>query len=147
MLDPIQAVDWQAHRKDPSAHHKADYRTAGGSGKTTFIQATIDQPDTLDETFLRFLHVHAGWAPNGIKILTVKIDTGESSTYSVTYQIRTTTTDASPVTIATVATSASLEAETSVLINDVVVAGSYIYAILPATDINQLGLEVNFDII
>jgi hypothetical protein len=147
MLDRIGVVDWQAHKADPSAHHKADYRSGGGGGKTKPVQATIDQPDLLAVRFLRLLHVHADWAPNGIKLLTVKIDTGESSTYSVTFQIRTTTTDASPVTIATVATSASLEAETSVLTNAIVDAGSYVYAILPATDLNQLGLEFNFDII
>ena len=140
------AVDLYSHIKDPSAHHKADYRTFGGGDRPWTVQADIDQPDLLGTALVRMLHAHSDWAPNGLTVLTVKIDTGESSTYSVTFQVRTDPT-ASPTTIATVATSASLEAETSVLTNNVVRVGDYIYASLPATDINKLGLEVNFTII
>lgn len=147
---PLQrrdAIDLQAHKKDPFAHHNSHFGSSGGTGGTDFAQMTIDQPDILAESFVRILHVHADWAPQGIEVKTVLLDTGESSTYEVTYQIRTTTTDASPTTIATIATSASLLAETSVLENSVVGVGEYIYAILPATDLNQLGLEVNYQII
>jgi len=147
MLNRPDAVDWLAHKKDPSAHHRADFQTTGGSGKTKTVQADVDQPDLLGTALVRLIHAHSDWAPNGLQLLTVKIDTGESSTYSVTFQIRTDPTDASPVTVATVATAASLEAETSVLTNDIVAVGSYVYATLPATDVNKLGLEVNFDII
>lgn len=149
VLDRIRelAIDLYSHIKDPSAHHKADYRSLGGSGQTKSVQADIDQPDLLGTALVRMLHAHSDWAPNGLKLLTVKIDTGESSTYSVTFQVRTDPTDGSPTTIATVATSASLEAETSVLTNDIVGVGDYIYASLPATDVNKLGLEVNFTII
>lgn len=147
MLNRIEVIDLQAHKKDTHPHHNAHYRTSGGGGRPPTAQMTIDQPDQLDESFIRFFHVHSGWAPNGIKILMAKIDTGEVSTYEVTYQIRATTTDGSPTTIVTLTTSASLEVETSILTNDVVAAGSYVYAVLPATDINQLGLEINFEII
>ena len=147
MLDRIEVTDWDAHRRDPSAHHNADFRTSGGGGKPWTVQFDIDQPDLLGTALVRIIRASSNWAPNGLKILNVLIDTGESSTYSVTYQIRTTTTDASPSTIATVATSASLLAETGVLTNDVVPVNGYIYAVLPATDVNKLGLEVDFDII
>ena len=147
MLERIQVTDWYAHKADPSAHHKADYRSLGGSGGVKTVQIDVDQPDLLGTALVRMIHAHSDWAPNGLQIQTVKIDTGESSTYSVTFQIRSTTTDATPTTIATVATSASLEAETSVLTNSVVGVGDYIYASLPATDINKLGLEINFTII
>ena len=144
MLNRQEVIDLDAHKRDPFAHHNSHFASSGGDSGTAWAQATIDQPDLLDVAFFRFFHVHADWAPQGIKLLTVKIDTGESSTYSVTYQIRETPTDGSPVAIATVATSASLEAETSVLTNDVVEVGNYVYAILPATDLNQLGLEINY---
>jgi len=147
MLDRIEVTDWQAHRRDPSAHHRADFLESGGSGKIRTVQVAVDQPDILGTAEVRLIHAHADWAPGGLKVQTVKIDTGESSTYSVTFEIRTDPTDASPTTIATVATAAGTEAETSVLNNDVVGVGDYIYATLPATDINQLGLEVNFTII
>jgi len=145
MHERIEVVDWQAHKKDPSAHHRADFQTISGGGAHT-VQADVDQPDLLGTALVRMIHAHADWAPSGIKILTVKIDTGESSTYSVTFEIRATPT-ATGTTIATVATSASLEAETAILTNDVVPVGSYIYASLPATDVNKLGLEVNYTII
>ena len=147
MLERLQVVDWHAHKADPSAHHKADYRSRGGSGGVKTVQVDVDQPDLLGTALVRMIHAHSDFAPNGLNIITVKIDTGESSTYSVTFQIRSDPTDASPTTIATVATAASLEAETSVLTNSVVGVGDYIYASLPATDVGKLGLEVNFTII
>ena len=146
MLERIQVVDWAAHKADPSAHHKADYRTSGGGGRTLTVQVAVDQPDLLGTAEVRMIHAHSDWAPNGLKILTVKLDTGESSTCSVDFEIRANPT-ATGTAIATVATAASEEAETSILTNDVVNVGDYIYAILPATDVNNLGLEVNFDII
>ena len=137
-------TDWIAHKKDPSAHHNSHFGvTTNTSGNTITVQAAIDQPDSLGTAEVRLIHAHSDWAPGGLKVVTVKIDTGESSTYSVTFEVRATPT-ASGTTIATVATSASTEAETSVLTNDAVGVGEYIYATLPATDVNNLGLEVNF---
>lgn len=147
MLNRQEVIDLDAHKKDPFAHHNSHYASRGGDSDTDYAQMTIDKPDLLDESFVRILHVHENWAPQGIKVLTVLVDTGESSTYEVTYQVRTTTTDASPTTIATIATAASLLVETSILENNIVGVGEYIYALLPATDINQLGLEVNYVII
>lgn len=146
MLEQIQVLDILAHVKDPSAHHRADFQTAGGGGGTHTVQVDVDQPDLLGTALVRMIHAHADWAPNGLEVVTVKIDTTESSTYSVTFQIRSTPTG-SGTTIATVATSASEEAETSILTNSVVGPGDYIYAVLPATDVAKLGLEVNFNII
>ena len=146
MSFPIERVDWQAHKKDPSAHHRADYQTtSGGEGPHT-VQTYVDEPDLLGTLSVRMLHVHADWAPNGIKVLTALVDTGELSTYSVTYQIRSDTVTVTDI-IATVATAASLKAETSVIVNAVVPVDSYIFAVLPATDVNNLGLEVNYNII
>lgn len=149
MLDRPGVVDWPAHKADPSAHHPADSQitsTTVSSGDVHTVQGDIDQPDILGTALVRMLHVHADWAPNGVRVLTALVDTGEASTYSVTYQIRSdpvTVTD----TIATVATSASLKAETSVIENAAVPVDSYIYAALPGTDVNKVGLEINYIII
>jgi len=144
MLDRRQVIDLAAHKADPFAHHNSHYQTNGGTEGVKTVQVAVDQPDFLGTAEVRLIHAHADWAIQGLTVKTVKIDTGESSTYSVTFEVRTSPTDGSPTTIATVATAASTEAETSVLTNVVVNVGDYIYATLPATDINQLGLEVNF---
>lgn len=146
MLNNSERIDIVAHKKDPFAHHNSHHASSGGIGGTWTVQAHIDQPDLLGTAEIRIIHAHERWAPQGIKILDVKIDTGESSTYSVTYEFRSTTTG-SGTTIATVATSASLEAETSVLTNDTLGVGDYLFATLPATDVNWLGIEVNFEVI
>ncbi len=139
-------VDWIAHAKDPWAHHHGHWGTVtnASSDNTITCQVPVDQPDLLGTALVPMLDIHANFAPNGIRIITVKILTSESSTYSVTFQIRDTTDDGSPTTIATVATAASTEAETSVLTNDTATVGQKIYASLPATDVGQLVVEVNF---
>ena len=150
MLDRTGVIDWPAHKADPSAHHPAHSQVTtsnggGGTGVHT-VQADVDQPDLLGTQLVRLLHVHEDWAPNGVKVITALVDTGEVSTYSVTYQIRSdpvTVTD----TIVVVATAASLKEETSIIINAVVPVDSYIYGLLPATDVNKVGLEINFTII
>lgn len=148
--DRTGAIDIVAHLKDKYPHHgREGHESTGGGGSdgaVHTVQADVDQPDLLGAALVRMIHVHADWAPNGIKVLTALVDTGESSTYSVTYEIRATTTG-SGTTIAIVATSASLKAETSVIIEAIVPVGSYIYAVLPATDVNKVGLEINFTII
>ena len=144
MLERLQVVDWHAHKADPSAHHKADYRTQGGSGGVYTAQVPIDQPDLLGTALAPVLDLVTGFAPNGIAILTVKVLTSEDSTYSVTFQIRDTTDDSSPATIATVATAASTEAETSVLTNNIAILGQKIYAVLPATDVGQAWVVITF---
>ena len=139
--DRGSTFDGESHAEDVNAH-----RPGGGSPGVHTVQAAINQPDLLGTAEVRLIHAHADWAPNGLTLITVKIDTGESSTYSVDFEIRTEPTDGSPTAVATVATSASTEAETSSLTNADVSVGDYVYATLPATDVNQLGLEVNFTI-
>lgn len=141
-----QAIDLDAHKRDPFAHHNSHFASSGGVGGVETVQVAVDRPDLLGTAEVRMIHAHADWAGNGLTVKTVKIDTGESSTYSVTFEVRTEPTDGSPITIATVATSTSTEAETDVLTNVVVNVGNYIYATLPATDVNNLGLEVNFTV-
>ncbi|KKK67428.1 hypothetical protein LCGC14_2954160, partial [marine sediment metagenome] len=53
MPDPINPTDWEAHRKDPSAHHRSDFQTVAGSGKTKTVQADVDQPDLLGTALVR----------------------------------------------------------------------------------------------
>ncbi len=101
MRERIQVLDIHAHVKDPSAHHRADYQTQGGSGGgTKTVQMDTDQPDLLGTALVRMIHAHADWAPNGLEVVTVKIDTTVASTYAVTYQIRSTP-SGSGTTIAT----------------------------------------------
>lgn len=140
-----QVIDLPAHKKDPFAHHNSHFGSSGGTDGVMTAQVPIDQPDLLGTALAPILDLDDLFAPNGIKILKVKILTGESSTYSVTFQIRDTTDDASPTFIATVATSGSTEAETIVLTNDTATVGQKIYAVLPATDVNQAWAIIIFE--
>lgn len=124
---------------------KVGHQVVATTGVHT-VQADVDQPDLLGTALVRLIHAHADWAPDGLTLLTCKIDTGENSTYSVDFQIRNTPTDGAPTAVATVATAGSEEAETSSLTNADVGVGDYVYAVLPVTDVNKLGLEVNFTI-
>lgn len=140
-----EAIDWVAHKKDPFAHHNSHWGldTVASAGNTMTCQIPVDQPDLLGTAEVRMIHANSDFSPNGIRVLNVHVDTGELSTYSVTFEIRATPT-ASGTTIATVATAAGTEADESVLTNDIVGVDEYVYATLPATDVNNIGLEFNF---
>lgn len=150
MLERTGAIDLVAHIKDKYPHHgREGHEGSGGGGSDGVVhsvQGAADQPDVLGTSLVRLIHVGSNWAPNGIKVINVLVDTGEASTYSVTFQIRSDTVTVTD-TIATVATSASLKAETDVIENAIVPVDSYIYASLPATDVNQVGVEADFTII
>lgn len=147
MLRRRQVIDLPAHKADMFPHHNSHFASSGGatgSGPHT-AQVPIDQPDLLGTALAPILDLDDLYAPNGIQILKVKILTGEASTYSVTFQIRDTTDDASPTFIATVATSGNTEAETTVLTNDTATVGQKIYAVLPSTDVNQAWVVIVFN--
>ena len=130
------------HDENQEAHNAA---TQPGSTVKS-AQWDTDQPDELGTFLIKVLDVHADFAPNGITLLTAKLETGEDSTYEVTYQRRDTPADASPDEIAVLETSASQEVETTVFTNGTVAAGQYIYVVIPATDVNKAGGLTNFTI-
>jgi len=107
-------------------------------------QVHIDEPDGLGTQVCKLLYVHSDYAPNGINLITCRVETGESSSYSVDFEIWDDPLEGSPTAIATVATSSSTEAETSTLTNSSVDAGQYVMGSLPATDVNWVGMEITF---
>lgn len=131
-----------SHNENQQAHNAA---TQPGSTVKS-VQWDTDQPDLLGTALIKLLTVHSDFAPDGITIITVGLETGESSTYEVTYQIRDNPTDASPTTIETIATSASEEVESSSLDEDSVAAGQFVYVVLPATDVGKASGFMNFTI-
>lgn len=144
MLERIEVTDWLAHKKDPSAHHKADYLSGAGAGegegveldsmiiyKPAPIQAVIDT--------IPFFPVESDWAPNGITIrkFGIKTWTG-NSTYTAVLEEWTSPTDASPSTVATASTSASTEAEDTSPADPDIAVGSILMIDLPTTVIDVL---------
>lgn len=102
---------------------------------------TVYDPDTIQGTAdaIPVLPVETEMFPGGITLLSVGIKTNASSTYSVNFEDFNAPGDASPDTIETVATSASLEAEDDgTLTKSAIAAGSIIYIDLPADDIDVL---------
>ena len=133
----------ESHVDDNSGHRTAD-TVVNNIG---FAVATIDDPDTLIQNPFILLPVHASQFANGITVTDCGIITHPSSTYSVDFKKYTSPSDGSPVTIETVATSASQEAEDDGTINNPDIdAGDIIYVNLPATDIDQLCVWVTFTI-
>lgn len=109
--------------------------------KVKTFQMTIFDPDTINATDpnIPVLAVESEIFPGGITLLDLGIKTNPSSTYSVAFQERTTPEDGSPSAIETVATAGSSEAEDDGTLTDAsIAAGSIIYIILPATDIDML---------
>lgn len=132
----------ETHNENQQAHNAS---TQPGSTVKS-VQWDTDQPDLLGTALIKLLTVHSDFAPDGITIITVGLETGESSTYSVTYEIRNNPTDASPVTIKTIATAASEEVESSSLDEDSIAAGQIIYVVLPITDVGKASGFMNFTI-
>ncbi len=94
------------------------------------VQATVDTP-----TIMPF---DDDPAPFGITLRKVGIKTKPASTYSVTFKRFADPVDATPVTIATVATSSSTEAETTTLDSANMAADTILMVDLPTTDIDEL---------
>lgn len=127
---------------DPQAHQGGLLR-----GSIGFIQATVDDPDNLVQNPFVFLKVHTSRFTNGITVTDCGIITHPSSTYSVAFKNYTSPADGSPVTIETVATSASQEAEDDGTIdNPTVAVGNIVYILLPATDIDEVSVWMTFTI-
>jgi hypothetical protein len=118
--------------------------TAGASFGPATAQVHIDSPDALDTAVCKMIYVHADYAPNGLTLTTCRIETDASSTYSVDFEIWDDPLEGSPTAVATVATSASTEAETSSLSETSVDAGQYVMASLPVTEVSWLGIEIFF---
>jgi len=133
----------ESHVDDVSAH-----RTGGvGEGGIGFVSGNIDDPDSLTQNPFPFLSVHASRFPNGITVTDCGIITHPSSTYSMDFKKYTSPSDGSPVTIETVATSGSQEAEDDGTIdNPAVAVGDIVYINLPATDIDSLYFWMTFTI-
>lgn len=114
-----------------------------------FKDYDIDEPDLLKQNPVPFLTVHASRFPNGITITDFGILTfAAATTYSVDLKKYTSPTDGSPVTIETVATSASREAEDNGTIdNPDVDAGDIIVLNLPADDIDNVYCWMTFTIL
>lgn len=140
--DRDTTFDNVSHTDDTEAHQPGIQ--LGSTVKS--VQWDTDQPDLLGTALIKLLTVHSDFAPNGITVITVGLETGESSTYEVTYQIRNNPTDATPTTIKTIATSASEEVESSSLDEDSVDAGQIVYVVLPATDVGKASGFMNFTI-
>ena len=103
------------------------------------VDWTMDDPDTVVNEPVPLLNVHASRFPNGITVTDCGIITDPSSTYSVIFKNFSSPSDGSPVSIETVATSGSTEAEDDGTIdNPDIDVGSIVYVDLPATDIDGL---------
>lgn len=133
MLDRPGAVDWAAHKADPSAHHRSDYVAGTHRGGA---QIDILNPDTVqgDIDRITLFSVHASLAPNGITLIACGIKTDVSSTYSVEFEIWDTPASGAVDSIKVVATSGSLEAEDDgALTTSFVDEGQIVMVDLPAT--------------
>lgn len=136
----LERTDIIGHIMDPYAHHKT-------TGIKSFLSATIDFPSGLRQNPFVLLSVHASRFANGITVTDCGIVTHPSSTYSVDFKNYSSPTDGSPVTIETVATSGSQEAEDNGTIdNPSVAANNIVYVNLPATVIDQVNVWVTFTI-
>lgn len=140
--DRTSVIDLDTHGEDTTGHKPG---TPPGSTVKS-VQWDTDEPDELGTAEIKLLTVHSDFAPDGITIITVGLETSESSTYSVTYEIRDNPTDATPTTIKTIATSASEEVESSSLDEESVAAGQLVYVVLPVTDVNKASGFMNFTI-
>lgn len=151
MHERIEVTDWIAHRKDPSAHHKADYRTQGGGGRVMTAQMVISEPDLLPERRIAILNVRSTWAPNGIRLTNAGIVMEFPVTYSVDFIIYNfpsagSSNQAAIGTVATVFPESEAE-DDGVLTNDIVAAGQLVYVSLPATDVEWVMCWIEFTII
>lgn len=115
---------------------------------TEMALVPVDQPDRLAESDVELVYAHADKFPNGITLLSCGINTGdESSTYSVDFQIRSTPDDGTPTAVETVATSGSKVAEDDGTLSATAVAvDEYVYAVLPATDVDRVNVWVTYTI-
>jgi hypothetical protein len=110
-----------------------------GNGDAIPFSITVDQPDTIALTTSTVFPVESIWAPQGITLHKIGIKTPEAnSTYSVDFEEWDSPTDGSPTAIATVATAASTEAETTTFTSATVDAGSILRVVKPADDIDEL---------
>jgi hypothetical protein len=141
--DRSTTFDSESHSASTTAHQ---YGSAPGNAVKT-AQVIIDQPDQLIESDIPLLFIHIDFAPNGITLISCGISTSASSTYSVDFEIRDAPNDGSPTAVETVATSGSLEAEDDGTLSATAVAVSeYVYAKLPATDVDQVGIWITYTI-
>ena len=135
-----------------AAYDGNDYALKFNDGTITYLTApklrlcatgTIYNPDGIQATVdaITLLVVEAEGFPHGITMVDCGLKTGSSSTYSVNFEEWTSPTDGSPVTIETVATSSSTEAEDDGTLSDGAIAvGSIVKCDLPSTDIDDLVL-------
>jgi hypothetical protein len=115
--------------------------------KVRTFQMSIFDPDTIYATDpnIPLMAVESEMFPGGITLLSLGIKTNPSSTYSVSFEERTTPEDGSGSAIETVATSGSSEAEDDGTLTDAAIAtGSIIYAILPSGDLDMLQIWGTF---
>lgn len=119
-----------------------------GTVQTYMALVPIDQPDLLAEADIELFYAHADIAPDGATIISCGLNTGdEESTYSVDFQIRATPDDGTPTAVETVATSGSKVAEDDgTLTNTAVGATEYIFAVLPATNVDRVVVWVTYRI-
>jgi len=141
--DRTTTTQMESHVDNVSAHR-------GGATQPTgayTLQVPIDDPGSLTQNPFPVLTVHISRFPNGITITDCGIVTHPSSTYSVDFKKYSAPDDGSPVTIETVTTSASYEAEDNGAIdNPDISAGDLIYLNLPATDVDSLLAWITFTI-
>jgi len=131
----------KSHVLDTKAHQTIN--VGAGAGMS---MAVIDQPDQLADANIELLYAHSDKFPSGCTLLSCGINTGqESSTYSVNFQIRTAPNDGSPTAVETVATSSSIVAEDDGSLSATAIGvGEYVYAVLPATDVDRVVLWITF---
>ena len=136
--------DDDSHEGDTTAHG------IGVSGTVIrMIQAPLDKPHTLSVDPFEIWHFHASLFPNGVTITDCGFDlSGASAGYSVDFMKLTSPTDASPVTIETVATVGGAEQaeDDGTIDNPDLAAGDLLYVSLPATAMNECHVWVTFTI-
>lgn len=118
-----------------------------GTNTLQTVSVTIFDPDGVQAVSdaVPLLAVENTWAPNGITIRDIYLKTDASSSYTINLEEWTSPTDGAPVTIESVATSATTEAEDDGTLSDATVAaGSIVFVDLPTTTANWIQVSFTY---
>jgi hypothetical protein len=140
-VDAVGELAWDANDNTAKGYDGTRSMAKFLAPELEHFHATIYNPDGVqaDQDAVPILPVEIEWAPFGIMLVDLGIKTNASSSYSVNFEKWAAPGDGSPVTLETVATSASLEAEDDgTLSMSWVGVDSIVYVDLPTTDITML---------
>lgn len=147
------------HRMYAVMYYSGDSSNATSAGGQTFIyfdpitkEATIRNPETFADT-VKFIYVDPAAYPNGIGIKELGFELDDEAAYSLEFQVWTCAHDSAAPTyssvIDTIVTSATAGKKTARwnTFGDrdyMIAAGSYIYILLPSTDVGEITPRITF---